>query len=145
MSQIVNKFNEFFIGIGRETTQHVINSDKTYSSYLNQNFSVEFTFKNASECEVKKNIMSLQSKNSSGFDDISSKLFKTISDPIIKPLCIIFNQSIKSGIFPNKLKIAKIYPIFKIGTPTLFNNYRPISIIPVIPNIFEKNCIQPSK
>ena len=42
------------------------------------------------------------------------------------------------GLFPNKLKLAKVVPIFKKGDETIFNNYRPISILPTISNKFEK-------
>ena len=42
-----------------------------------------------------------------------------------------------AGIFPNKLKIAKVVPVFKKGDKDLLNNYRPISMLPSISKIFE--------
>ena len=51
---------------------------------------------------------------------------------------IIINQCLRTGIFPDKLKIAKVIPLFKKGDDTKFNNYRPISILPTISNIFER-------
>ena len=42
-----------------------------------------------------------------------------------------------SGIFPDKLKIAKVTPIHKKGDSKLITNYRPISVLPVISKIFE--------
>ena len=48
------------------------------------------------------------------------------------------NQSLSSGIFPNKLKIAKVIPIFKKDDAHLLNNYRPISLLPTISKVFEK-------
>ncbi len=43
-----------------------------------------------------------------------------------------------TGIFADKLKIAKIIPIYKKDKDTLFTNYRPISLLPALSKIFEK-------
>ena len=42
------------------------------------------------------------------------------------------------GIFPDKLKIAKIIPLHKGGKIDEINNYRPISILSSLSKIFEK-------
>ncbi len=44
---------------------------------------------------------------------------------------------LNTGIFPNKLKIAKICPLHKKDGDTLFTNYLPISLLPAISKIFE--------
>ena len=54
------------------------------------------------------------------------------------PLATIFYQSICSGIFPSKLKCAKIVPIFKEEDDTLPENYRSISLLSIYNRIFEK-------
>ena len=51
---------------------------------------------------------------------------------------MIINESFSSGTFPDKLKIAKVTPIFKKGSRSDKNNYRPISILSVFSKIFEK-------
>ena len=48
------------------------------------------------------------------------------------------NQSLKSGIFPTKLIIAKVTPIHKKGCKKLQTNYRPISVLPTISKILER-------
>ena len=49
---------------------------------------------------------------------------------------------LNTGIFPYKLKIAKINPIYKKEDETLFTNYRPISLLPAISKVFEKVIFQ---
>ena len=48
------------------------------------------------------------------------------------------NQSLETGIFPFDWKMAKVSPIFKNGSISDLNNYRPISVIPTVTKIFEK-------
>ena len=48
------------------------------------------------------------------------------------------NHFLQFGIFPNILKVGNISPIFKNGNAQLFDNYRPISVIPIFAKIFEK-------
>ena len=57
---------------------------------------------------------------------------------IATQLAHIFNISFTTGIVPNKLKIAKVIPIYKNENPELFPNYRPISILPSISKILER-------
>ena len=82
--------------------------------------------------------MKLANKNSCGFDGISTNLLKIIEPAITKPLTILTNQVLCTGMFPDKLKIAKVIPIHKKCDATIFNNYRPISLLPAISKVLEK-------
>ena len=64
----------------------------------------------------------MKNTNSSVVDNISLKIIKLF----VSPLAIIINQSIKLVIFPDKLKIAKVKPLYKK------------TLLPVISNIYEK-------
>ena len=74
----------------------------------------------------------LPNTNSSGFDGLSTPILKCIKGIIIKPLTLIINQILDTGVFPTNLKIGKIIPIFKKDDRTVFNNYRPVSLLPII-------------
>jgi hypothetical protein len=57
---------------------------------------------------------------------------------LAKPLSMIANISLTTGIHPEKLKIAKIIPFFKKGSKLKTSNYRPISLLSNINKIIEK-------
>ena len=57
---------------------------------------------------------------------------------ISAPLANIINLSLQKGIFPDKLKIAKVIPIYKADDPSHFTNYRPISLLSNFSKFFEK-------
>ena len=65
---------------------------------------------------------------------------KDIAYVLAKPLTHVINLSLQSGTFPTDLKKARATPIYKSGTQNIFDNYRPISALPVISKVFEK-CV----
>ena len=82
-------------------------------------------------------IKTLATKNSTGVDSISSHMFQKLAPSFITPLTHIINQSLCTGIFPHRLKIAKAIPLFKKNDPHIFDNYRPISLLSSISKTFE--------
>lgn len=100
--------------------------------------SSKFVFKPVNEHDVFKTISSLENKFSTGFDDIPMSLIKQSAIHILKPLAHLVNSSFISGIFPSKLKITKVIPIFKKGELKDISCYRPISLLPAFSKIFEK-------
>ena len=50
----------------------------------------------------------------------------------------ICNLSLTSGCFPDKMKVAKVVPLFKSGEMNVFTNYRPVSLLPQFSKILEK-------
>ena len=66
------------------------------------------------------------------------KIVKLLKNEISKPLTVIINQMLKTGIFPDSFKTTKIVPLFKKGDHGLLTNYRPISLLPTISKAFER-------
>ena len=136
---IANHFNKFFTNIGPKLSSMIaVPDNQTFQNYLKNKISYSFKFTAIDTKTISEIIDNLAPKTSSGFDGISTKLIKTIKNVLIKPVTIIINQMIATGIFPDKLKIAKVTPVFKKDDETLFTNYRPISILPALSKIFEK-------
>ena len=67
------------------------------------------------------------------------KALTKTSDIVSPYLTRIYNKSIQSKSFPHSLKQAEVIPIYKKDDKSLMKNYRPISILPVISKIFERN------
>ena len=85
---------------------------------------------------------SLKTKKSSGYDDISARVVKRVSDEIFVTLKHIFNISLAKGVFPDKLKIARVTRIFEKGNNTLVTNFRPISVLPCFSKLLEPIIIR---
>ena len=138
--KIADEFNIFFSNIGSTLSASIKLDDSTiaFTDYLDNPTEHRFSFSKITENETLTIINNLKSKNSSGNDDISNRLLKSKKCEISKPLTIIINQSLETGIFPDALKVAKVKPLFKKGDNCCLNNYRPISLLPTISKIFER-------
>ena len=129
---IVDEFNKLFTSSLEANLNEVHHHGQNYTDYLNRNVLSNFEFHEINDDITKKIIHELKSSRSSGHDGLNSELLKLISNDISNAITIIVNQSIKLGIFPTKLKIAKVTPIYKKGCKKLQTNYRPISVLPTI-------------
>ena len=88
--------------------------------------------------EISEIISLLKIGKSLGQNSIPIKILKALSPLISSLLSQIINESFQSGIFPDKVKLAKVIPLFKNGCPLVASNYRPISLLSVFSKIIEK-------
>ena len=88
--------------------------------------------------ELEETFKSLKWNEAAGFDELSSNIIIDAYDSLKNILFHVFKVSIKQGIFPDSLKIAKVTPIFKSGAKDNVSNYRPISILPVFSKVLER-------
>ena len=65
-------------------------------------------------------------------------VFKKLSYIIAPVICDIFNTSKNQGIFPSNLKLSRTVLIHKAKSYKLTNNFRPISLLPLMSEIIEK-------
>ena len=133
-------FNDYFSGIAGKLNSSIpppVNDPLENLSRGNHSNSL---FLYPVTCSEVTNV-SLNLKNSSyGLNCIPTKIFKSAINYLALPLSVIINNSIAQGIFPDILKNASVIPIYKSGSSTDVNNYRPISILPLLSKIFEK-CV----
>ena len=135
--KIANEFNNYFVNVGSNLAAKIPNSEKHFSNYINKsNNTLNET--NLTEKEFQDAFQSIKTNKASGFDDISSNVIKLMYDQLYTPLFHICDISLKFGCFPDKMKIAKIKPLFKADETELVSNYRPISILPVFSKLLER-------
>ncbi|XP_065650275.1 uncharacterized protein LOC136078429 [Hydra vulgaris] len=134
---IVEKLNNYFLEVGPNLASKIPKNTTNFKSYIKPtNISMKEVSLNITE--VRNAYNSLKNNKSAGIDQISVNVVKAIFDIIEPSLFHIFNLSIQSGIVPEKLKIAKISPIFKTGDNTIMSNYRPISVLPCFSKLLER-------
>ena len=84
------------------------------------------------------NVILLLKNSCAGWDDILAYVMKRCINVYIEPLTHIIDKSIKEGVFPSELKLAKVVPIFKSGDSSKITNYRPISVLSFFSKVFER-------
>nr|XP_047146326.1 uncharacterized protein LOC124819147 [Hydra vulgaris] len=134
---IAEKFNNYFIKIGEKLANKITRGKKCYKLYLEKKASVMNELEITPD-ELKNAFNTLQENKSPGLDNISVNVVKNVYNVIEYPLLHICNLSLKNGVFPDQLKLAKVVPIFKSGDNSIASNYRPISILPCISKILER-------
>ena len=116
--EIANNFNVLFANIGAKLSagNNQSNCAQSYYDYLNNPTPHRFTLSTINESYILSIVNKLKNKNLLLNDEISNKLLKAIVNKLSKPLTIIINQCLLTGIFPDLLKIAKVKPFFSVVT-----------------------------
>ena len=131
-------FNKFFVNVSHDITKNIPRSNKSPVDSMGDRVGNSFFTAPSVPFEISDIISALKSGKSLGPNSIPMKILKCLSPLISSPLSQIINESFKSGIFPDKMKLAKVIPLFKKGCPLTASNYRPISLLSVFSKITEK-------
>ena len=91
--------------------------------------------------EILSEINYLQKGRSPGPDAIPTDFLIGTKFNIVKPLQILFTESLRTGELPRAWKLAIITPLFKSGNREDVSNYRPVSLTSSIGKLLEKNSI----
>ena len=135
-TKIAHEFNSFFTNIGKNLASKIPNASTPFEYFVNKSDFVMET-KPLSMNELKDAFYSLKSNKSSGNDDISYNVIEKCFGSLCEPLKYLFNISIKKGVFPDDLKIARVTLIYKGKDSSDVSNYRPISVLPCFSKILE--------
>jgi len=127
--------SSFQTEIGSNLSKDVVDAVASYTDFL-KGTDKTFSFCETSPAYVYSLLSKLCRSKATGPDNISTKLLKECPDLICESLSLIFNQSLRTGIFPNEWKNARVAPIYKNSDKRNDpSNYRPI---PVVAKVFER-------
>ena len=98
-----------------------------------------FSFSTVENREIETIISELNKKSATVYNDIPAKVLQNNSDIISPIITKIYENAKEVGIFPTPLKTGNVTPVHKKGEMTIKENYRPISILPTVSKIYERN------
>ncbi len=88
---------------------------------------------------VNKFLAKLDTNKATGLDNISAKILKVSAPAIVQQITDICNHSIQHNTFPTAWKKARVSPLHKKNSTQDPENYRPISILPLLSKVLEKH------
>ena len=131
--QIAEVFNKYFTSLFTSSTSvcDLLHEENEWCE-------TGFKFRKLSIEDIQKELKSLDMNKATGLDGISAKCLRKTASAIAGSLNHLFNLSLARGEIPQEWKAAKVSPIFKAGNEMSVENYRPISVLPVVAKVFEK-------
>ena len=140
-------FNDFFVSIAESLSNQSKNDTYQYTCpKVLTDFCKEktkgtdiFLVPPITTYKVAQYITTLPNKKSAGLDDINSTLLKQALPYVLDTLTYVFNLCISNCTFPADLKKAKVIPIPKGKEISQLDNYRPISVLPILSKVLEKH------
>ncbi|CAB4042484.1 Hypothetical predicted protein, partial [Paramuricea clavata] len=97
-----------------------------------------FNFKEIEICNIYNHLRTLKTTKAIGLDGIPAKLLRDSASVIAPSITSLFNLSLSTSTFPSDWKLARIIPIYKGKARNDPSNYRPISILPTLSKILER-------
>ena len=136
--ELSDSFNDYFSTIGKTLHDTFVNNGNNANPMTIIPNVNPFVFNDAPIAEIEDILQTLSENKATGPDNLPAKLLKSAASIIATPIAHILNQSLRTGIIPSQWKCARVTPIYKGGEKTNMENYRPISVIPILAKIMER-------
>jgi hypothetical protein len=141
-TDMANSFNKYFTKMAESISnalplvpdeQHYLNSTTdSHPNTTNQQDHQRLLYA-ATEAEVHSVIKNLKNITSVSHDRLKVSTLKGCIDSLVLPITSIVNKYLENGIN----KISRVIPVYKKIDPKSMKNYRPLSILSVLPKIIE--------
>ena len=154
--EVAKVFNEYFAGIAdgigfSDPIQDGYIDDEVFSCYVSRysnrpnvvamininSAHGTFSFSSVTNNEIYKLLMNMNTRKSTGYDNIPAKLLKIGAAPLAGILSHLRNMPIEQCIFPDEHKFADVAALYKKVKRMCKENYRPVSIFSSLSKVFE--------
>ena len=143
---VATKSNKFFAAIGSKVVDrlHPVSKDawKKYETVkeANKQSDIKSTldFQRVEQNTVQSILHSLKVNKAAGLDRIPARLLKDAEAELAPSITYLVNKSISDGIVPDLWKVARVTPLYKSDDKLQVENYRPISVLPVLSKVVER-------
>ena len=126
-----------------DTISNIIERFKNHPSILkikdNVKIETKFQFSSVKKCTIKEKIDSLDKRKPTTFNNIPTRFLVENNDIISQVITEMYNEAKSNACFPDSLKLADTTPAYKKDDRTKKDNYRPVSVLPSVSKIFERN------
>ena len=86
---------------------------------------------------VQRVLERLDECKSVGLESVSPRVLKRCATALSLPIMRLFQKIVRSRVFPEAWKVARVTPIHKKGPTSSPSNYRPISVLPTLSTTLE--------
>ena len=135
---VAQTFAKFYSNLAESRLKNLKNSpskfdvNSVHQYYKNIELKDNFNLNLATGNKILEVLQFIDISKAAGIDKISGRFLKDGANILAKPIAKRCNISISSGLFPSDCKIAKLKPLYKKGSKTKPENFRPISLLPLI-------------
>lgn len=129
---LANKFNGYFTSLSESTY------DGNALSYMPTPIAPSIFIDPTEQTEVNNVFMKLKKSKSEDIDGIKMEPVIFVIDLLSPCLTHIYNIVLSTGMFPKRMKNAKVAVLYKGGDKNEMSNYRPISVLPIFSKALEK-------
>lgn len=137
--KIADALNDHYITIGHKTAKTIPqdNDDCILADQPIAAAAPNFTLRHTTEEIVRKKMKLIKRNKASDIHKIKPAILRDLG-PFISPiLTTLFNRSIDENEYPDSLKLTKAIELYKAKDKTLPENYRPISLLPIIAKLLD--------
>ena len=159
--EIANTMNDYFVNVAKSlditrnismdntisikderSIQLILDSYNVHPSIIAINANIKvvntFSFSLLTVEDIKDEINHIDVSKATGYDNIPAKMIKCSINVVTPYLTNVLNHCVINNTFPDELKLADVFACYKKDGVHLKENYRPISVLPVVSKIYER-------